>query len=169
MRVPVAFSPPQNGCLPAICNSINSRSWSFFTTFTISKSESANPVKAFSCWFVFHKHLSLPEQIYLPSLPDAGCHPVSNEATLRRVIPKILKNSSQKVLASASSLISFSHSLENTVARRFISFQLSGMVVINFNISKSKIIFRIWHHHIGESLSGIYNSTTPGPSEEIPD
>lgn len=42
-------------------------------------------------------------------------------------LPKTLKKSSQKDLASASSLTSFSHSLLNTSARLFISFQLSGI------------------------------------------
>ena len=45
----------------------------------------------------------------------------------RRVIPKTLKNASQKLLASASSDFALSHSLENSTARARISFQLNGM------------------------------------------
>ncbi|MDD5396620.1 MAG: hypothetical protein PHW24_01015 [Candidatus Moranbacteria bacterium] len=45
-----------------------------------------------------------------------------------RVIPKTLKNPSQKDLASASSDFSFSHSLENSIALDFISFQDSDII-----------------------------------------
>jgi hypothetical protein len=48
-----------------------------------------------------------------------------------RVIPKILKKSSQMDLASASSELSLSHCFENAIDRLLISFQLSGMVLPN--------------------------------------
>src|SRR5690606_11250159 len=56
----------------------------------------------------------------------------SKLATRLRVIPKMLKKPSQKDLASASSLLSFSHSLAKARERLLISFQLRGMVGSSF-------------------------------------
>src|SRR4051812_43173966 len=51
----------------------------------------------------------------------------SKVATLLRLIPKMLKKSSQKDLASASSLTSSFHSRVKAMALLLISFQLNGI------------------------------------------
>src|SRR5688500_5144792 len=61
----------------------------------------------------------------------------SKVASLRRDIPKTLKKASQKLFASACSLVSFSHSLENSKARDFISFQLKA-IYLNYALNLSK-------------------------------
>ena len=60
-------------------------------------------------------------------------------ATRRWVMPKTVKNWSQNDFASASSLVSCSHSFANWNARARISFQLSAMLpflVYAYNIAK---------------------------------
>src|SRR3972149_9953636 len=54
----------------------------------------------------------------------------SKEAIRRRVIPKILKNESQKVFASACSRSSSSNSFTNSIERFLISFQLRAIKVV---------------------------------------
>ena len=72
--------------------------------------------------------------IALTQFPDLilldGCMPAMSGgqvAEVLRSMPKTLKNSVQKVLASSSSDVSFSQRLEISCARLRISFQLNGM------------------------------------------
>src|SRR6187401_2344389 len=53
----------------------------------------------------------------------------SNVATLLRLMPNTSKKPSQKLLASASSLVSCSHSLLKVTARDLISFQDRGIEI----------------------------------------
>jgi hypothetical protein len=64
-----------------------------------------------------------------PPLPSDFLTGSSKLAMRLRVMPNTLKNASQNDLASVSSRLSSCHSLENVVARDYISFQDSAILI----------------------------------------
>src|SRR5580658_6204159 len=79
-----------------------------------------------------------------PPLPSDFVTGFSKCAMRLRVMPKTLKNESQNVLASASSEVSSSNSLENVMARARISFQLSGICHSSHHLQSRALPRGLW-------------------------
>lgn len=77
--------------------------------------------------FVLDQDDAFPQEVDVPRVPVGCLTGCSNDASRRRVMPKTLKNPSQKDFASVSSEASVAHSSEKAIARTRISFQEWGM------------------------------------------